>query len=273
MGICITKSTPGMQDTDVSPHQYRRTRDTRKTQCEAFRTATSYPLVRPDSVQGVYDTATQLLSKDLETVLDLVWDKQQLKRHPELTKALDQFLRGKIGCTLSKIDFKGKRFECIHRDLICAGFTHQKRPLVVDAKAEQPVFWLRNGLKTLCPKGDLLSFHEYCHDDGSTVFLTPNGIPGAECSGHPRLSQPHVSMGVKRRNNGEIGTSDGPLSILFRVSAEGYPLPRDSSPSSGLASLPKAIWSSHLDPLCYEDATVYQQVWEEAVNDKALITL
>ncbi len=123
-----------------------------------------------------------------------VWDQRYLKENPEIEKSLKEFVEGKRGRSLARIQPEGKTAQALHQELINQGFSWKTVPLLVD-QGPHKQYWKLSGDKTTNENDpEVVKMHIYTHQDGGMVRVKASGVPDKTAK-YPKRS-PHVVMAV-----------------------------------------------------------------------------
>lgn len=183
----------------------------------------------------------QLALQKPYTSPESIWNQEVLTKKMHLREAIREFLDGKRGQSIRKIKLADKKPEELHKELISAGFHHERVPLSSKKDDEGRKFWRRDGTKTANPQDpQVIPMDIYTHPDGGIIRVKPEGVPSPK---YPR-PEPQASKAVvynlKPREDkaGDEKVLDTRYrNEAFKVSDEGLPLPKGLSPKVGMRFL------------------------------------
>jgi hypothetical protein len=183
-----------------------------------------------------------------------IWDADFLATNQLLATALKEFRLGKRGQLARQIKLTGKSAQEIHGLLLSKKFSHKQVPLKVRRDDEN--YWLKDGgITEDINDPNLVLMDIYVHNDGSMIRIKSFGIPDA--SGLVELRRmPHASKSVlKNLCKGKNCTQDTSFNNeAFKVTDEGFPIPKSSSPQAGLK-------------LPYDNSSEFGKMLNEVVMD------
>ncbi len=195
-------------------------------------------------------TTYQAVAKNNQSI----WDADFLASDQLLATALKEFRLGKRGQLAKQIKLTGKSAHELHSWLLSKKFSHQQVPLKV--RGDDKNYWLKDGGVTEdINDPNLVLMDIYVHKDGSMVRIKSSGIPDSSGLVESRR-MPHASKSVlKSLCTGKNCTQDTSFNNeAFKVTDEGFPLPKSPSPQAGLK-------------LPYDNSTEFGKMLNEVVMD------
>jgi hypothetical protein len=193
-----------------------------------------------------------------------LWDQDTVRRNPNLKQALKEYSEGKRGMSVRHLTLSNKAPQTIHYELINKGFKHSRVPLAVNAnETKKKSYWCKDGSTTNTKLSKRLVYMDtYSHTDGGLVRVKPHGIPDPR---NPR-PQPHAAKSVLLNTKAPYDSSW--QNEAFKVSEEGYPVPKAPTKDAGLKSHDARIKQDLIN--AGEDIFSY---WVNGVMDRAHINL
>lgn len=170
-----------------------------------------------------------------------VWDQKVLEKRHKLKKALEEFLEGKRGASVKKLDLAGTHPEKIHEMLLAKGFTHMREPLSAGLSKRKMRYWKRDGSYSSDRQEAGLVPHDiYTHPDGGLVRVKPEGVPNPRYP-HPEPScSKSVLLSLELKYHHHLRKEVPQTSYrneAFKVSLKGQPIPKGPNPQFGLKLL------------------------------------
>ena len=162
-----------------------------------------------------------------------VWNQEILSTKTHLREAITSFMKGERGKSVRDLKLAGKKPDDLHKELIVAGFQHERVPLRALKQDKISKYWRRDGTKTSdAQDAQIVPMDIYTHSDGGLVRVKPEGIPCPKYSHAVPQATKSVVYNLTAKEGKTFDTRYP--NEAFKVTDEGMPLPKGLSPKTGL---------------------------------------
>ncbi|MGI4851748.1 MAG: hypothetical protein ACRYGR_07380 [Janthinobacterium lividum] len=162
-----------------------------------------------------------------------VWNQEILSAKTHLREAIANFMKGERGKSVRDLKLAGKKPDELHKELIAAGFQHERVPLRAPKQDKICKYWRRDGTKTSdAQDAQIVPMDIYAHADGGLVRVKPEGVPCPKYSHAVPQATKSVVYNLTAKDGKSFDTRYP--NEAFKVTDEGMPLPKGLSPKTGL---------------------------------------
>ncbi len=185
-----------------------------------------------ESYQKGVEKAQLALQKPY-TSSESIWNQEVLSTKSHLREAIESYMKGERGKSIQDIKITGKKPDELHKELIAAGFTHERLPLKAPKQDRNYKYWRRDGTKTSDPQdAQVVPMDIYAHPDGGLIRVKPEGTPSPKYSHAVPQASKSVVYNLKPKEDQPLDTRYP--NEAFKVTDEGMPLPKGLSPKTGM---------------------------------------
>lgn len=162
-----------------------------------------------------------------------VWSQEVLSTKSHLREAITSFMNGERGKSVRQLKLAGKKPDDLHKELIDAGFQHERVPLRAPKQDKVYKYWRRDGTKTSdAQDAQIVPMDIYAHADGGLVRVKPEGVPSVKYSHAVPQATKSVVYNLNPKDGKPFDTRYP--NEAFKITDEGMPLPKGLSTKTGL---------------------------------------